>query len=76
VGVEADSSKCRKRWARVREKYRKEIEGEAGVPKQDSFQFDLVDKEGEEEFADLGEEDVDGLDIDGDSVGEDGAHGT
>jgi hypothetical protein len=75
VGVEADSSKCRKRWARVREKYRKEIEGEAGVPKQDSFQFDLVDKEGDEEFADLGEEEVDGLDIDGYSEGDGGAHG-
>lgn len=67
VGVEANSSKCRKRWARVREKYRRTIEDEAAsVSKSDSFQFDLDGKDGEEEFGDLGEGDgeVEGLDID------------
>lgn len=63
VGVEANSSKCRKRWARLQLKHRKVVEGEAGLHKLGSFQFDLEGKDGEG-FGELGEEDVDGLDID------------
>ena len=69
VGVEANGSKCRKRWARLRARYRKAVEGGAGFDKSESFHFNLDGKDGglegdDEGFEDLGDGEDDGLDID------------
>ena len=72
VGVEANGSKCRKRWARLREKYRKSVEGSMGFDRHHSFPFDLdgdLDETGEvvgdlDRFGDFCGEDAEGLGID------------